>query len=340
MCKRVYVIIIIALISCYMGFTNATPVLNLHYEDLLHKDAWLSNRDGYDRARAFSNRYAIYAVYSANVYDESTDIYPEIFLPTNEFNEEVLHFKGDIEGTGFRGKAWLRYRYGLSQPHKPILVIAFRGTENLTDYLLGNFVVFDYGGEDQFKSAKKYTSLVIKHLEDRGLEYSKIVFTGHSLGGGLAEFMQRITNDSEAVVFMPSPNNGFLYSLTSGDERKNMNTTRIYEKGEILNFLRYLVSHDYTADPWPDSDDEIKTAWINFFKWSLFADHGIRDFAMKMLLVADLEGNCSARNILENIKKEYKLPMQLNKNERHRLACADGNNEVENQLYPLREKKQ
>lgn len=326
-------VVILMLLAAPSSIANGTFLNNLYTKDLAHKEDWLEKK--YDRARAFANRYAIYAVYSVNVYDKGTKDYPEIFLPTNEFNDEIFHPSENVEKTGFRGKAWLRYRYGLSQKHKPILVIAFRGTEDITDYLHANLVFYEGSGPNQFKSAKDYTNSVIKNIKMRGLEYSKIIFTGHSLGGGLAEYMQLITDNSEAVVFMPSPNNGFLYSLSSGDKRKNMNSTRIYEKGEILNVLRLLSSHDYTSDPWPDSHDEIKTAWIDFFKWSLTMDHSIRDFAMLLLRAADLEGNCSAKNILNNIKEKHMPTMKLDINESHQLACASGNNEVENQKYPL-----
>jgi len=332
--RTIVLSIVVILFSGCANQSGFTCSQNLHCENLT-SDAWAKNDNGYDRARAFANRNAIYAVYSANVYDKPASAYPPIFLPSNEYHRDILHNKGIVIETNFRAKAWLRYRYGASQPQKPILVIAFRGTDSWLDTLSGNLRLFETQGLDQFKSAKTYTHDVLQYLRGNRLDYAKIVFTGHSLGGGLAEYMQLITDNSEAVVFMPSPNNGFLYSLTSGDKRKSMNTTRIYEKGEILNILRLAVSHDYEYDAWPNSDDDIKTAWINFFKWSPIENHGIRDFAMKMLQIADIEGNCSARNVLEQINTTYGLKINLNENDNHRLACAAGNNEVENQKYPI-----
>ncbi|WP_158078642.1 lipase family protein [Microbulbifer mangrovi] len=39
-----------------------------------------------------------------------------------------------------------------------------------------------------------------------GQKYDTIVFTGHSLGGGLAQYSQRFFKNSKSIVFDPSPN--------------------------------------------------------------------------------------------------------------------------------------
>ncbi|MCW8107137.1 hypothetical protein OPS25_01290 [Alteromonas ponticola] len=296
-------------------------------------DYWEQDPAGFDRARAFANKTAIYAVYSANVYDKPEAEQKEIFLPTNEYNREILHYKGIDTETGFRAKAWLRYRYGKEQSEDPILVFAFRGTDNFPDWIAGNLRMFNSSSNDQFKSAKKYKRLVLRYLYEHNLSFSKIIFTGHSLGGGLAEFMQTITPNSEAIVFMSSPNNGYIYSFTDYDIRGELNSLRVYEKGEILNALRLISTPDFDYDEWPDAQDNIKTAWINFFTWTLLADHGIHDFTMQLLQAAEAEGNCSAQSVINKINQAYNAKIKLRMNETNRARCSAGDYETENKVY-------
>jgi hypothetical protein len=300
------------------------------------KEVWNQNDNGYLRSRAFANKTAIYAVYSANVYDKPDHKQKEIFLPPNEYNRPILHSDGIVKETNFRAKAWLRYRYGEEQPNDPILVFAFRGTDSIGDTFSGNLQLFNGSDNDQFKSAKKYKEKVLRYLQRHNLSYEKIVFTGHSLGGGLAEFMQTITRNSEAVVFMPSPNNGYIYSFSDYDVRRELNSWRVYEKGEILNILRRIATPDFDYDEWPDVEDDIRTAWINFFGWSLFDDHGIHDFTMQLLQAAEIEGNCSAWYILEKIKQDYDTEIKLKMDALSVSKCLAGDYEAENRMYSKR----
>ncbi|MDO7086273.1 Mbeg1-like protein [Pseudocolwellia sp. AS88] len=334
MVKLILMGFIILLFGCASSIKSINCPANLYCLDL--QDNWLKSDKGYPRARAFANKTAIYAVYSANVYDKSASIYPEIFLPANEFHDPIFHDEGIDTITNFRGKAWLRYRYGVGQKQDPILVIAFRGTDSWGDTFSGNLKLIETDSLDQFKSAKNYTNKVMSSLKARGVNYSKIVFTGHSLGGGLAEYMQLITDKSEAIVFMTSPNNGYIYSLFSGDDRKNMNTIRVYEKGEILNAFRLISTPDIKYDNWPNSNDDIKTAWLDFFTWSLIDDHSIRDFTMQLLQAAAIEGNCSAHNVIMQINNNYGTKIQSHISPKQSLDCKNGNNEVENQTYPIK----
>lgn len=299
-------------------------------------DNWKQNEKGYPRARAFANKTAVYAVYSTNVYDKPADKQKEIFLPPNEYNREILHREGIDTETNFRAKAWLRYRYGDNQSNDPILVFAFRGTDSFGDTFTGNLQLFNGSDNDQFKSAKKYKEKVLRYLQRHNLAFEKIVFTGHSLGGGLAEFMQTITPNSEAIVFMPSPNNGYIYSFSDNENRGELNSWRVYEKGEILNFLRLIGTPDFDYEHWPDTKDDIRTAWIDFFRWSLLDDHGIHDFTMQLLQAAERDGNCSARSILEKINQDYDTQIDLKMDKPSHIKCLAGDYEAENKIYSKR----
>lgn len=93
-------------------------------------------------------------------------------------------------------------------------VISFRGTENqwddrTTDVFLSNFA--DSQIPQQVYAAYYYTQAAIASLPVG----TKITFTGHSLGGGLASIMARYFG-GEAVVFDPAPNRGTALNLADG----------------------------------------------------------------------------------------------------------------------------
>ena len=73
------------------------------------------------------------------------------------------------------------------------MVIAFRGTSNTPDWLYGNLWWFTrfFIKDNQYSRSTKLLEAVLKQLNEdaqrAGKPSPKIVATGHSLGGGLAQ---------------------------------------------------------------------------------------------------------------------------------------------------------
>lgn len=136
------------------------------------------------------------------------------------------------------------------------VVIAFRGTSNFPeDWTYANlwWVTRFFKSDNQYSRASKLLESVvlpqlISDANSEAKQAPRIVVTGHSLGGGLA---QRALYDSpshieQAVVFDPSAVTGYVESKHGkevlcacnselGTEAKII---RVYESGEILTRLR------------------------------------------------------------------------------------------------------
>lgn len=126
-------------------------------------------------------------------------------------------------------------------------------------------------GDDQYTvAAKELTVDFVKQLRSRGDRYAydagdaqlrtrngepiKLVATGHSLGGGLAQhfaynFLQELPQPAgpkvtEVFAFNPTPVTGWF---SSPEPARSYNATglrihRVWERGEVLGFLRYVTS--------------------------------------------------------------------------------------------------
>ena len=171
-----------------------------------------------------ANNYWVYAAISNNVYND--------------------HIQIDLQG-------WYRQQAedGLNDFHaetfikkdkgKKIseIVIAYRGTESLQDWVQGN--IFN----SQQLDANKYANRIIA-------QYSwlrvPIKVTGHSLGGALA---QNVANklQLQAIVFDTSPMDGFDYGTSA------ISIVSIHEYAEALTLLRVFQRSDMVVFNFIDS---------------------------------------------------------------------------------------
>lgn len=274
-----------------------------------------SERNRYlDRERLFSTYSWAYSALSVNAYGAtgSENIIP---LPETDQWSELGSVEARDLKQGFHARAWFR-----KSEENAELVIAFRGTDTpWADFVNGNLVFVPYlFGRTQFDSAIDFTDSVIHESVGKGLAYDRLVFTGHSLGGGLAQYAQRFYDGAQAVVFDPSPNRGRLYSLFS--EKLETHSVRVYEKGEILEIPRKLTDADMEWD-WEPGKSGKSTIWMDFYADGFVDGHGIDDLAMSLIRVAASTGDPGAMSVIKQIENrldQSRLPDLKCPNNRYR----------------------
>ncbi|MEL7311892.1 MAG: hypothetical protein AAFN07_10300 [Pseudomonadota bacterium] len=270
---------------------------------------WFSTEesDTYFRATRTSQEFAkasfVYAIASFEVYEDPQDLKEGIPFPSQE-DWHLLVPGTSNPRTGFFAKSWLRRLEDGSTE----LVVAYQGTgEEFQDWFRGNLVVTNFFFLDtQFDDALEFANSSIKEAVERG-GFDRLTLTGHSLGGGLAQYAQRFVPDSRAVVFDPSPNKGRIYSMLR--RKLPVDSLRISERGEVLDYLRKTIDFDrrYDQDPYGPGK---KTRWMNFYKGGPVAQHDMQDLAMSLVKVAATVGDPAALDVIRQLES-CRTPIQL-----------------------------
>ena len=207
----------------------------------------------------------------------------------------------------------------------PVVAVTFRGTEFFSwrDWL-SNFRWFTWLArfvplyKDQYSVvAQEAGKEVLENLKQRienGRDRYKdvrIVTTGHSLGGGLAQFLAyslpivKSSDDtllprvSSVHAFDPSPVTGW-FSVNS--DLRNMNVKglkidRIFEHGEILAYVRLIMSY---VNPPTANDPAIREIRYNFVdSVNPFSSHSMRLIACALI---DASGQASIPHLYERFQ--------------------------------------
>jgi len=184
-------------------------------EDVLSSKPYLRDKpDAYDENhREIAEESYLYAQMASNAYSDK----PQFVFPEKLISRQTPFCKGfGLEGIIFE----VCKNDTLSE-----VVIAYRGTEgaDLSDWVFGN--IFD----KQYNLADELYNNVRQQYPT-----TKIVATGHSLGGGLALHTSATVNGVNAYAFNPS------YRIhRQGKEKKNRRIIAT-ESGDILELHRLL----------------------------------------------------------------------------------------------------
>jgi hypothetical protein len=276
---------------------NSINVRQMNLEQLA--EFWTDLDKSDNRVKSLEEwEYALSSwVYSAVA--DRTYIKPErICFPLDEEWQSIEIEKDAFEvlqRNGFYAQAWHRISFlGAKE-----LIIAYRGTDGVDDFWRGNFSFFKSPfSRSQFDSAIFFRDLVLdKVSKNSNYDFDYIVFVGHSLGGGLAQYAQDFTENSRAFVFNSSPNRGRLYSLLV-PHKGAKHVTRLYEKGEVLKWPRWLL---FDFDGFNNQNPGglgINTKWFQFYKDHLVKNHNMKDFSAALIKLAAAAGDTQAKALL------------------------------------------
>ena len=277
----------------FLSACSSTSVVQPHLEkpvDRWYEDTQLNALD-----IAYAKASWVYSIIADRTYLEDvtlclpfSDTWREVIIDPKEYSK--------MQENGFDAQAWERVR---GDNGKTELIIAFRGTDSfLSDFLYANLVFWEpLIGESQFVTAKKFRDAVLEKVDaDPELKYDDLIFVGHSLGGGLAQYLQDYTVDSKAYVFNASPNRGRIYEKF-GKPTAEKHVTRMYEKGEILQYLRYFSDIDRYDNDNPGKEG-MQTRWIDFYKGNLFSNHSMKDFSTALVRLAVIGNDEEAKKVM------------------------------------------
>ncbi|MDO6477010.1 hypothetical protein Q4520_16420 [Alteromonas sp. 1_MG-2023] len=285
--------------------------------------AWFSEgKENIKISKDFALTTAIYSIAAYEVYDKSPSKFEAIPFPEFESWQKILPDKQD-PNTGFFGRSWLREMDGGEKE----IIIVYRGTKftELADWTRGNLVFTNFGLlDDQYGQALEYAQEVLSEFSAEQLIQLKIKIVGHSLGGGLAQFVQRYIYSSQAIVFAPSPNKGRLRSFFYKDQINPNDSIRIFEKGEFLQYLRWPFDPDFDFGGDTVESEGMKTRWVDSYKGSLISQHDMQDLCLEILKIsASASVNTYNRKISVNVIEQLEMRRSLTdlEHDYYKLSC-------------------
>ncbi|NVN86732.1 MAG: DUF2974 domain-containing protein [Rhodopseudomonas sp.] len=199
---------------------------------------------------------------------------------------------------GGRALGGLGYKV-FSSASRNEIVVAFRGTDfHEADDWISNFrwVTRFLPYYDQYEQVQRHIGPILdRALAAHGQSNPRIVATGHSLGGGLAQQAAYKDGRIRAVyAFDPSTVTGYYDPGVRGKENSvGLLIDRVFQRGEILAYLRFFMTQLYPVSAF---DPQTRTVRFSFgAHGNIVAKHSIDDLAAGLLGVAGSAGEWASR---------------------------------------------
>ncbi len=219
--------------------------------------------------------------------DESLQVRGWIRWP--DFGGSALH--AEIQKVHLRAEVWWHLR-------EKKIAVAFGGTvfTNIKDWKANLRWFLPHEDDEYTVIVKSFGRAFEQEYENKvkeagwqPSEHIRIFSTGHSLGGGLAQefayslpINNAVPRVSKVYAIDPSPVTGF-YSVKKDVREINvlqLDIDRIFERGEILAFLRSIVS---LFVPPRRRSPTIRQIRYNLFpSWNPITGHSIAEFAFDL----------------------------------------------------------
>ena len=175
-----------------------------------------------------------------------------------------------------------------------LVAIVFRGTDDRYSDVWSNlhwltrWIPFTYDQYDMVRAiAPELVDGIKKYENFKGADI-RIITAGHSLGGGLAQQAAYAADNIKTVYTFDSSSVTGFYDVGKQDRNrraKGMRIYRIYERGEILAYLRRFMAQIY---PVVANNPKIVEARYNFqnLKGNFIALHNMEKLACNLRIVS------------------------------------------------------
>ena len=200
------------------------------------------------------------------------------------------------------------------------IAVVFRGTDSWVDWLtnlnwIGRYIPF---WQDQYSLvAQEFSKEFVEQLGEKIQKDTKevrIVATGHSLGGGLAQYFAyslpgqskdgtKVPRVRQVYAFDPSPVTGW-FSVENKAQRdinaRELVIDRIFEHGEVLAYVRLLlgyVSRSSDKDAPSEGNPAIQETRYNFIQsLNPFKSHSMGFLACRLDCYTNNPDTCSTNS--------------------------------------------
>lgn len=232
-------------------------------------------------------------------YQFGSEAYLTCIDPADSACQTAYQKRGWDFGSGPTYQVWARTRAERGACSE--VSIAFRGTVGLSggDWF-SNLSRFGSPYDDYYHQLQRNVDAIIRQIQNldcyrRAGRKPQIVSTGHSLGGGLAQFVALATRShgpriAKVIAFDPSPVTG-AHLVANGLRNENVRglvIDRVYESGEVLSYARGLVQEYPQASS--RCNPQVRTVEVKAARGTAIGLHGVTLLATNLVDLAYNDG--------------------------------------------------